>query len=222
MTWATKLVSLHALFDEVNWEPLGARNMKHRLLLLYKMFNNLSPEYLSSLIPPTVNNVSRYNLPNAHNIQNLDSRTTQYFNSFCRLLLEKGITCHLTSDIKKVRVQRNPSLDISMQVIGVIRYFTPAYVQSVVHLTTTSFRNVSMIHLSVSVVMWKILITTFCIVYFTLHREQNLFMKSPSTLQLHYKCSYLEILYCPCTQIHSFLNQFTNISLTRSISNPNP
>ena len=85
VTGATKLVSLHALFDEVNCEPLEARRMKHRLLLLYKMFNNLSPEYLSSLIPPTVNNISRYNLRNAHNIQNLDSRTTQYFNSFFSL-----------------------------------------------------------------------------------------------------------------------------------------
>ena len=46
------------------------------------MFNNLSPEYFSSLIPPTVNNISRYNLRNVHNIQTLDSRTTQYFNSF--------------------------------------------------------------------------------------------------------------------------------------------
>ena len=107
-------------------------------------------------------------------------------------------------------------------IIDVRRYFTPDYVQSVAHLTTTSFRNVSMIHLSVSVVMWKILITTFCIVDFTMHREQNLFMKSPSTLQLHYKLSYLEILYCLCTQIRSFLKQFTNISLTRSISNPKP
>ena len=82
MTGATKLVSLHALFDEVNWEPLEARRMKHRLLLLYKMFNNLSLEYLSSLIPPTVNNISRYNLRNVHSIQTIDSRTTQYFNFF--------------------------------------------------------------------------------------------------------------------------------------------
>ena len=87
VTGETKLVPLYALFDEVNWEPLEARRMKHRLLLLCKMFNNLSPEYLSSLIPPTVNNISRYNLRNAHNIQTIDSRTTQYFNSFCRLLL---------------------------------------------------------------------------------------------------------------------------------------
>ena len=52
VTGATKLVSLHALYEEVNWDPLETRRRKHRLLLLYKMFNNLSPEYLSSLIPP--------------------------------------------------------------------------------------------------------------------------------------------------------------------------
>ena len=69
VTGATKLVSLHVLFDKVNWEPLEARRMIHRILLLYKMFNNLSQEYLSSLIPPTVNKISRYNLRNAQNIQ---------------------------------------------------------------------------------------------------------------------------------------------------------
>ena len=46
------------------------------------MFNNLSPEYLSSLIPPTVNTLSQYNLRNAQTIQTVNSRTTQYFNSF--------------------------------------------------------------------------------------------------------------------------------------------
>ena len=46
------------------------------------MFNNLSPEYLSSLIPPTINTLPQYNLRNAQNIQTVNSRTTQYFNSF--------------------------------------------------------------------------------------------------------------------------------------------
>ena len=84
VTGATKLVQLHALFEEItgNWKPLEGRRIKHRFLLQYKMFNNLSPEYLSSLIPSTVNNIPRYNLRNARNIQTIDSRTTQYFNSF--------------------------------------------------------------------------------------------------------------------------------------------
>ena len=55
---------------------------KNKLLLLYKMFNNLSPLYLCSLIPPTVDTQSSYNLRNAHNIRTIHSRTTQYFNSF--------------------------------------------------------------------------------------------------------------------------------------------
>ena len=46
------------------------------------MFNNLSPEYRSSLIPPTVNTLSQYNLRNAQNIHTVNTRTTQYFNSF--------------------------------------------------------------------------------------------------------------------------------------------
>ena len=75
-------MTLHALFAEVNWEPLEARRRKHRLLRLYKMFTNLSPEYLSSLITPTVNNLSRCNLRNAQNIQKIESRTTQYLNHF--------------------------------------------------------------------------------------------------------------------------------------------
>ena len=98
-----------------------------------------------------------------------------------------------------------------MLVIDVLRYIIPDFVQSVAHLRMTSFRNVSMIHLPVSAVIWKILITSFCVVDFTMHREQSFVMKYPSTLKLHNKFSYLEILYCLSPQIHSFLKQFTNI-----------
>ena len=50
---ATKLVSVHSLYEEIGWESLGKRRRKHKLLLLYKMFNNPSSLYLCSLIPPT-------------------------------------------------------------------------------------------------------------------------------------------------------------------------
>ena len=75
-------MSFHALYREVIWDQLETRRRKHRLLLLYKMFNDFSPECLSSLIPPTVNTLSQYYLRNAPNIQTVDSRTAQYFNSF--------------------------------------------------------------------------------------------------------------------------------------------
>ena len=79
---ATKLVSVHTLYEEIGWESLGKRRRKHKPLLVYKMFNNISPLYLCSLIPPTVDTQSSYNLRNAQHICTMHSRTTQYFNSF--------------------------------------------------------------------------------------------------------------------------------------------
>ena len=87
---ATKRVSLHALYEEVGWESLEERHRKHKLLLLYKMFNKMSPLYLCSLIPPTVDTQSSYNLGNAHTIRTVHSRTTQYLTLFCLRPSESG------------------------------------------------------------------------------------------------------------------------------------
>ena len=46
------------------------------------MFNNISPAYLSSIVPPSISSISTYNLRNAENVQTIDSRTSQYSNSF--------------------------------------------------------------------------------------------------------------------------------------------
>ena len=81
-TGATKLISIQKLYDETGWEPLETRRKKHKLVLYYKMYNHLTPPYLSSLVPPLISNFSRYNLRNANDIQTIDSRTTLYFNSF--------------------------------------------------------------------------------------------------------------------------------------------
>ena len=51
VTGTTKLVSLEMLYKETGWETLEVRRSKHKLCLFYKMSNNISPEYLSSLVP---------------------------------------------------------------------------------------------------------------------------------------------------------------------------
>ena len=61
-TGAPKLVSVANLYIETGWETLGARRNKHKLMLFYKMLNDLTPPYLSSLVPPLVQSASRYNL----------------------------------------------------------------------------------------------------------------------------------------------------------------
>lgn len=50
MTGATKLVSLDKLYRKTGWETLEVRRNKHKLCTFYKMINNLTPEYLTSLI----------------------------------------------------------------------------------------------------------------------------------------------------------------------------
>ena len=46
------------------------------------MFSHLTPLYLSSLIPPSASDMSRYNLRNSDQLQTIDSRTNLYYNSF--------------------------------------------------------------------------------------------------------------------------------------------
>ena len=81
-TGTTKLVSLQSLYKETKWDSLEKRCNDHKLYLFFKMMNNLAPLYLSSLIPPTVNSLSRFNLRNSDNLQTIDCRTNQYFQSF--------------------------------------------------------------------------------------------------------------------------------------------
>ena len=58
-TGATKLVSINALYSEIRWENLEQRRKNHRLNLFYKMKINLTPMYLSCLVPEPVGNASR-------------------------------------------------------------------------------------------------------------------------------------------------------------------
>ena len=52
-----------------------------------------------------------------------------------------------------------------------------------------------------------------------LYGEQRAELNQKIIHQLLFKFSYLEIPYCLCPQMHSFLKQSINISLIRSVSN---
>ena len=53
-TGATKLVSIKNLQKEICWDTLQKRCDDNRLTLFYKMYNNISLGYLSSLIPQQI------------------------------------------------------------------------------------------------------------------------------------------------------------------------
>ena len=67
---------------ETKWKTLKSRRTKHKLILFYKMLHNLTPNFLSSLVPETVDSSSRYPLRNNDNFQLPHSRTNLYYNSF--------------------------------------------------------------------------------------------------------------------------------------------
>ena len=51
---ATKPISVQKLYEETGWEPLIIRRRKHKLVLFSKMYNHLTPPYLSSIVPPLI------------------------------------------------------------------------------------------------------------------------------------------------------------------------
>ncbi len=77
---ATKLCNIEKLYLDLKWETLEIRRNKHKLILFYKMKNNLTPQYLSDLIPEQTQ--VRYNLRNASDVPSLSCRTQLYTNSF--------------------------------------------------------------------------------------------------------------------------------------------
>ena len=50
--------------------------------LFYKINNNITPSYLSDLVPGTVSTAIRYNLRNSNNIMTIRGRTNSYLSSF--------------------------------------------------------------------------------------------------------------------------------------------
>ena len=79
-TGTTKLAVMENLYSEIGWDTLESRRKKNTLF--YKMVHNLTPNYLTSLIPSTVNETSNYNLRNSNDIRTVNARTSQYFSSF--------------------------------------------------------------------------------------------------------------------------------------------
>lgn len=82
VTGSTKLVSISSLLSETGWETLSARRKKHKLLLFFKMQNSISPDYLASLVPPSVGSTMTYQLRNNTSLQTVHANSQLYYQSF--------------------------------------------------------------------------------------------------------------------------------------------
>ena len=60
VTGAMKGTSRHRLMQEMGWEDLKSRRAIHKLLLNFKIVNNLCPSYLVDLLPMLVSERTNY------------------------------------------------------------------------------------------------------------------------------------------------------------------
>jgi hypothetical protein len=74
--------SLSSLYAKTGWEKLYTRRKIRKLSLFYNIIKGDTPDYLSDLLPQTVNQTNNYNLQNANNFTIPQCRLTLYQNSF--------------------------------------------------------------------------------------------------------------------------------------------
>jgi hypothetical protein len=81
-TGAYKHTKTKHLMDELGWDSLDTRRSMQKSCVMYKIQNDLVPDYLINACPPLVGHMTNYNLRNADNIALPMGRRTDYFNSF--------------------------------------------------------------------------------------------------------------------------------------------
>ena len=82
VTGTRRFTSHNKIYEETGWETLAARRNKQQLVLMYKIVNKLAPDYLYNLLPPTVQNRTRYNFRSHSKFTTFRTRTDTFGNSF--------------------------------------------------------------------------------------------------------------------------------------------
>jgi hypothetical protein len=67
---------------ETGWEKLKDRKEKHKNIKFYKMTKQLTPHYISCLVPQSFANIHDYNTRTASALPVVRTRTSLYYNSF--------------------------------------------------------------------------------------------------------------------------------------------
>ena len=102
------------LYGEMGWESLEKRRHKHKPGLFFQMNTGVSPNYLSSLIPASVEDSTTHSLRNANNIRHILSRTQLYYRSFLpssiRAWNDLSLEVRQSNSIRSFKYQLNKNL----------------------------------------------------------------------------------------------------------------
>jgi hypothetical protein len=104
ITGATARSHINVLYEELDWHKLATRRLMHKLKWFYKIINNMSPQYLTDIVPPTVGDRQRYNLRTGGNISQISAQKQCYFKSFFPATIKEWNMLPLT-------IRNSPSLN---------------------------------------------------------------------------------------------------------------
>ena len=104
----------------MRWESLQERRNKHKLIILYKIINGLTPQYLQDTLPQLVQETTRYDLRNFNDIRNPGANINLFFNSFLPSSIRSWN--YLPEDIKN-----SPTVSSSQFRLNRNRYTPPKY-----------------------------------------------------------------------------------------------
>ena len=85
---ALRGTSHSVIYNELGWETLSERRIRHKLIMFYKMVNGLCPTSLTALVPPTVGSEVNYSLRDVSSIRNVSVRTELRKKSFLYSTIE--------------------------------------------------------------------------------------------------------------------------------------
>ena len=111
VTGLTMYANISSIYDECGWEKLSVRREQRKLSLFYKIVNGDAPEYLSDILPNTVDQTNNYNLRTGRNFTLPSARLSiyqsSYFPSTIRLWnsLDSNIRESPNSNIFKYRLK---------------------------------------------------------------------------------------------------------------------
>ena len=120
VTVGTPLVSLNNLCLETGWNKLlKNRQEMRRLVYFNKMKNNISPQYLSDLVPDSLNSIHSHNTRNSSIIPPIRTRTSLFTNYFLPATIRSWNLLHeriksstsvnsFTSNLKSNHPQKTP------------------------------------------------------------------------------------------------------------------
>ena len=84
ITGGTKLCNLEKLLADLGWDSLQERRTKYKLVIFYKIINNLTPNYLLEFVPPLVQDGNPYRLRNLSDIRTIYTNTNSFYPSTSR------------------------------------------------------------------------------------------------------------------------------------------